>query len=180
MMEASYSALVPTLPITIRPAQSGDAHALAQAERTIAKTPGMLVSRPDELLDEHFADKIRALTRADNGQYLVAEWDGDIVGHGLLDPLPRAAVRHVVHLTLVIHAGWQGKGIGRALLTELVTWAEAAAAVEKIELHVRSSNDAAQALYRGLGFVEVGRWKRRIKLGPDHYLDDVAMERFVS
>lgn len=166
-------------PLTIRPARVDDAPTLARAERTIAAQPGLLASQPAELTDERFARKIEALGRADNGCYRVAEAAGEIVGHGMLDPLPLAALRHVVHLTLVAHPGWQGVGVGRALLGALIEWAKAAPAVEKIELHVRSSNEPAQALYRAMGFTEMGRWRRRIKLGPGRYLDDVAMELFV-
>lgn len=166
--------------LTIRPARLEDAPVLAHAERTIAATPGLLASQPAELTDERFAQKIAALAGADNGCYLVAESAGQLVGHGMLDPLPLAATRHVVHLTLAAHPGWQGVGVGRALLTRLIEWAKAAPAVEKIELHVRSSNAPAQALYRKLGFTETGRWRRRIKIGPAQYLDDVAMELFVK
>jgi RimJ/RimL family protein N-acetyltransferase len=166
--------------LTIRPARLEDAPVLAQAERAIAATPGFLASQPAELTDERFAQKIVALAAADNGRYLVAESEGQVVGHGLLDPLPLAAVRHVVHLTLVAHPGWQGKGIGRALLGRLIEWAKSAPVVEKIELNVRSSNAAAQALYLKMGFTEMGRWKKRIKVAPGQYLDDVAMELFVK
>lgn len=167
------------LPITFRLARVDDAHVLAEAERTIAATPGLLVSQPAELTDERFAQKIAALAAADNGRYLVAETARQVVAHGLLDPLPLAAVRHVVHLTLAVHPGWQGQGIGRAVLAELIAWATSAPAVEKIELHVRSSNAPALALYRALGFTEVGRWHRRVKVAPGQYLDDVAMELLV-
>jgi ribosomal protein S18 acetylase RimI-like enzyme len=167
-------------PLTIRPARLEDAPLLARAEREIAATPGLLASQPAELTDERFAQKIAALERADNGCYLVAESAGELVGHGLLDPLPLAAVRHVVHLTLVAHPGWQDMGVGRALLGRLIEWARAAPAVEKIELNVRASNHRAQALYRKMGFTEMGRWRRRIKIGPGQYLDDVAMELFVD
>jgi putative acetyltransferase len=166
--------------MVIRSARLEDAPVLAEAERTIAATPGFLVSHPSELTDERFAQKIAALDRADNGRYLVAETAGRIVGHGMLDPLPLAAVRHVVHLTLVVHPGWQGRGVGRALLGSLIEWAKSAPAVEKIELNVRSSNAAAQALYRKLGFTEIGRWQRRVKVAPGQYLDDVAMELMVK
>ena len=166
--------------ITIRPARLEDAPILAEAERTIAATPGFLVSRPAELTDERFAQKIAALAAADNGCYRVAEIAGRLVGHGLLDPLPLAAIRHVVHLTLVTHPGWHRQGVGRALLTHLIDWARSSPAVEKIELHVRASNEPAQALYRQLGFTEMGRWRRRIKLSPTQYLDDIAMELFVD
>ncbi|MCC6751872.1 MAG: GNAT family N-acetyltransferase [Deltaproteobacteria bacterium] len=166
--------------VTLRSARVEDAGILAQAERLIAATPGFLVSQPSELTDERFAQKIAVLSGADNGRYLVAETEGEIVGHGMLDPLPLAAVRHVAHLTLVVHPGWQRRGIGRSLLAGLIEWAKAAPAVEKIELNVRSSNTPAQALYLSMGFTEMGRWRRRVKIAPGHYLDDVAMELFVK
>ena len=166
--------------VTIRAARVADAPLLAAAERAIAATPGLLVSLPAELTDERFAQKIAALDGADNGRYLVAETAGELVGHGLLDPLPLAAVRHVVHLTLAVHPGWQGRGVGRALLASLIDWARAAPAVEKIELHVRASNAAAQALYRKLGFAEIGRWQRKVRIAPGQYVADVAMELLVK
>jgi putative acetyltransferase len=166
--------------LMIRPARVDDAGVLAEAERAIAATPGLLVSQPAELADERFAQKIAALDGADNGRYLVAEAAGQIVGHGMLDPMPLAAVRHVVHLTLVVHPGWQGRGVGRALLEELIQWAKAARAVEKIELNVRASNAAAQTLYHRAGFTEIGRWRRRVRLATDSYVDDVAMELLVK
>lgn len=110
--------------LTIRPARVADAPALAQAERTIAATPGLLVSQPAELTDDRFAQKIAALEGADNGRYLVAEMAG--------------------------------------------------------QLNVRSSNMPAQLLYRKLGFAEIGRWRRKVKVAPGQYLDDVAMELLVK
>jgi putative acetyltransferase len=166
--------------LAIRPARLDDAPVLADAQRTIAATPGLLAMRPDEVTDERIAQRITALDRADNGRFLVAEADGRLVGHGMLDPMPFANIRHVVHLTLVAHVGWQGKGVGRALLGSLIEWAKAAPAVEKIELHTRASNARAHALYRAMGFTEMGRWRRRHKLGPGHYVDEIAMELFVD
>ncbi len=168
------------LDLHVRPARVEDAPTVAEAERAIAATPGLLASRPEELTDERFAQKIAALAVADNGRFLVAEVGGQLVGHGLLDPLPLAAVRHVVHLTLAVHPGWQRRGVGRALLEHLIDWARSSSAVGKIELNVRSPNTGAQALYRALGFVEVGRWHRRIKIDEGQYLDDVGMELFVK
>jgi len=165
---------------TIRDARPGDAHILAQAEREIAKTPGFLVSYPRELIDERFCSKIRELTGSNNGKYLVAERDNEIIAHAMLDPLSLIAIRHVVHLTLAVHSGWQGKDVGKALLAELIVWAKSAPLVEKIELHTRSSNLAAIALYLKQGFTEEGRWKRRVKIGEGEYLDDVLMGLWVK
>ena len=166
--------------LTIRQARVADAPVLAQAERAIAATPGLLVPLPGELTDERMAQKIAALDGADNGRFLVAESEGELAGHAMLDPLPYAAVRHVVHLTLAVHPGWQRRGVGRALLASLIEWARSAPALEKIELNVRASNAAAQALYREMGFKEIGRWQRRVKLAPGQYVDDVAMELMVK
>jgi ribosomal protein S18 acetylase RimI-like enzyme len=62
----------------------------------------------------------------------------------------------------------------------LIEWARTAPAVEKIELNVRSSNTPAQSLYRKMGFTEIGRWQRRVKVAADQYVDDVAMELLVK
>jgi ribosomal protein S18 acetylase RimI-like enzyme len=162
--------------LAIRDARIDDAAALAEAEREIAKNPGFLASRPFELTDERFAKKIAELSKADNGKYLVAQAGDEIVGHAMLDPLSLSACRHVVHLTLVVHPGRQGKGNGKFLLGELIKWAKANDVVEKIELHVRSSNAVALSLYEKFGFTEVGRWSRRVKVSSEQYLDDVSME----
>ena len=41
--------------------------------------------------------------------------------------------------------------------------------------HQIGQNEAAIALYRSLGFVEEGRWTRRLRLPNGDYLDDVCM-----
>jgi ribosomal protein S18 acetylase RimI-like enzyme len=102
------------------------------------------------------------------------------VGHALLDPLPLAATSHVCRLTIAVHEGHQRHGVGKALMNALLAWARANPCVEKVELQVRSSNEPALALYRSLGFVEEGRKTRRLKIGPDEYLDDVYMALWVG
>ena len=90
------------------------------------------------------------------------------------------AIQHVVHLTLVTHPGFQGKGVGKALLHELITWARKEHSVEKIELHVRSGNLVAQNLYLQMGFTEEGRWKNRVRIREGNYVDDVLMGLWVK
>jgi ribosomal protein S18 acetylase RimI-like enzyme len=162
--------------LTVRDARIEDAAVLAVAEREIAKNPGFLASQPSELTDKRFAEKIAELSKTDNGKYIVAQEGDEIVGHAMLDPMRLSACRHVVHLTIVVHPGWQGKGVGKVLLGELIRWAKTTTTVEKIELHARSSNTVALGLYRKFGFSEIGRWTRRLKVAPGQYLDDVAME----
>jgi ribosomal protein S18 acetylase RimI-like enzyme len=164
--------------LSIREARWEDAPLLAAAERTIASVPGRLASRPDEIDDDVIRKKILDLDG--RGLYLVAEHAGTVVGHAFLESLSLAATSHVVRLTIAVHEGHQQKGVGRALMLELLRWARSNSRVEKVELQVRSSNEHAIALYRSLGFVEEGRKTRRLKIGPSEYLDDVYMALWVG
>lgn len=155
----------------IRLAQTSDAAILCQAEQAIAAVPGRLVSHPDELLVENFA----AMIRKPNTHYIVAEKNGEIVGHAFLEPMGLKAVSHIVRLTIAVHEGHQGTGVGKLLMQHLIDWAKSEPQVEKIELHVRASNLAAITLYKKLGFVEEGRLKHRVKISATEYVDDLTM-----
>lgn len=164
----------------IRRATIDDAAVLALAERVVAKTAGLLASRPEEIHEDELGRKIVAANERGVGAFLVAEEGGDVIGHGVLQPYKLAVTAHVVELTLVVHEGHRGRGVGRMLMEALVAWARASAHVETIELRVRASNARAIGLYEKLGFVEEGRFKNRIKLGPETYLDDLAMGMWVG
>jgi putative acetyltransferase len=166
--------------VSIRQARGDDAPALAEAERAIAKVPGRLASLPEEIHDDSVRKMISDLVDHGRGAYLVASLGGAIVGHGLLEPLPLAVTAHVVRLTLAVHEGHQGQGIGRALMSELLDWARASPRVEKVELQVRSSNERAVRLYQSLGFVEEGRKTKRLKLVSGEYIDDIYMALWVG
>ena len=167
---------------SIRRARQEEAPLLAAAERAIASVPGTLASRPEEIDDAAVRNKILDLDLDDRGRgiYLVAEQAGTVVGHAFLEPLSLAATSHVVRLTIAVHEGHQRQGVGRALMNELLSWAQSNPRVEKVELQVRSSNERAITLYRALGFDEEGRKTRRLKLGPSEYLDDVYMALWVG
>ena len=166
--------------IVIRKARPEDAYILAKAEREIAMTPGRLASHPNELIDENFKEKIVAISNLDSGLYVVLEQNGVIVGHALLDPHKLASTSHVVSLTIAVHEGHQGKGFGKKLMQYLINWTRSHPQIEKFELQVRSSNAPAINLYKSLGFVEEGRKTKRLKYGPNEYLDDVYMALWVK
>lgn len=94
----------------------------------------------------------RSLLELDRVFFLVAELDGQVVGHGVLwwvgeeGELANIAVDPEVRRA----------GVARRLLEELVDRARRAG-VEHVFLEVRVSNDAATKLYRSLGFREVGQ-----------------------
>lgn len=166
--------------LSFREAREADAELIATAEHRTAETPALLNALPGEIPVAAFRDRIRALASDSRGLYLVAEKDGVVVGHLLLDPLPLAQNAHVVSLNIVVHPGATDRGIGRALLGQAIAWAKGNPEIEKIELRVRAGNARAVHLYESFGFMEEGRLRRRLKLADGRYVDDVAMGLFVD
>jgi len=160
----------------IRRATTEDAWVLWQAEVEVARIPGRLASRVDELVLDAFTAKISELSSA--GSYVVAEEGEKIVGHAFLERMSLAALKHVVHLTVVVHPGYTKRGIGTKLVRHLQDWARDERDIRKIELRVRSTNVEAIRLYGRLGFVEEGRFKDRVRLPDGQFVDDLAMAWF--
>jgi ribosomal protein S18 acetylase RimI-like enzyme len=69
---------------------------------------------------------------------------------------------------VAVAAGQQGRGIGRALVEELVGQARLAR-IEQLTLDGRADNTAAFALYHSLGFVEYGRLGDFVAVGDGRY-----------
>ncbi|MCI5065670.1 ribosomal protein S18-alanine N-acetyltransferase [bacterium] len=77
------------------------------------------------------------------------------IGYALTRTIPPEAEL----LRIAIHPEFQGKGLGKLLLNELIAAlrSELVTPVEDLFLEVASSNDSASRLYRRCGFVEVGK-----------------------
>ena len=72
----------------------------------------------------------------------------------------------------------RGRGVGKALMDELIARARGIAGLEQIYLTVVIPNDAARRLYRSCGFVTYGIDERGLKLG-DTYWDELQMVLFL-
>jgi ribosomal protein S18 acetylase RimI-like enzyme len=76
---------------------------------------------------------------------------------------PHADVRRIA-----VAAGFQGRGVGRALTQALIASARAAQ-IEMLTLDVRGDNTRALHLYESLGFTEYGRLKDFVAVGSRRY-----------
>lgn len=88
-------------------------------------------------------------------RYLVARAGGEVVGYaGMWLVIDEAHITNVA-----VRADMRGQGLGRRLMGRLIQLA-ADSGMIWMTLEVRRSNKAAQNLYRGFGFIDVGYRKR--------------------
>lgn len=106
---------------------------------------------------------------AEDGCILLAEVDGDVVGLANLKEWIG-----IVDLRMVVHASHRRRGIGRALLTRSIEWAESAHA-HKLALQVWPHNEGAIRLYESFGFEREGLLRRHYRRSSGEVWDSVIM-----
>lgn len=102
--------------------------------------------------------------------YLLAVWAGTgLAGLGYWQRYARPTNRpHADIQKVAVAPGWQGRGVGRLLMSELVSSA-ARAGIEVLTLDFRGDNERAARLYESLGFTEYGRLPRFVAVGSARY-----------
>jgi ribosomal-protein-alanine N-acetyltransferase len=90
-----------------------------------------------------------AIRRAD--LISVAEADGQLIGYQLTTPSQSGA--HLARLAVV--PGWQGHGIGTALVRHLVEYANRRG-YRELTVNTQDTNTASLAVYQRLGFELTG------------------------
>ncbi len=163
----------------IRSLTPADAPALLALDQQLVEDGRGMVIDPDELAsdpDEHWSRQAPA-TDAERGRLLGAWSDHVLAGTTAIWRLRPRRLRHVATLTMGIGPQWQGRGLGRALLAEVLRWADAGG-VLRTELAVRADNHRAVALYRSVGF-ELDYTRADFLRTDDGWVDDHQMSRTI-
>jgi phosphinothricin acetyltransferase len=109
--------------------------------------------------------------------YLVAEEKGEVLGYGYCTLYrTRSAYRFTLEDSIYVTHGRQGKGIGKAMLAELIGRCEALNYRQIIAVIGDSANAASIAVHASLGFVRAGNLRSTgYKFG--RWVDSVLMQR---
>lgn len=112
--------------------------------------------------------------------YLVAELDGAVAGYSYAAMYrARTAYRYTIEDSVYIADGLAGKGIGTALLSDLIARCEAGPWRQMLAVIGDSANAASIALHRSLGFSMIGTLPSvGFKFG--RWVDSVIMQRALS
>jgi phosphinothricin acetyltransferase len=159
---------------TVRPARAEDADAISViynegiADRATLET----ASRTPEERRTWLA------ARDARHPVVVVEADGAVIGWASLNVFnTRDAYRHVADISVYVARASRGKGAGTALLERLVELG-GQIGFHKLVLAGFSSNGASVALYKRMGFREVGVYREQ-GLQDGRWVDVVIMERLL-
>ncbi len=165
----------------IRPMRAADIEAVAQLEQQVFPDPWPMSAYVEELLftpKTHYFVLERPLppsSPAWKGMRLPSHRRREVIGLvGMRVETARGERR--AHITnLAVHPAWRRQGWGRRLLRRAMESARPYTP-QRVILEVRTTNEAAIALYRSEGFTIVRRMRRYYRDGGDAYL----MEKVLS
>ena len=109
--------------------------------------------------------------------YLVADFGGTVAGYGYCTLYrTRSAYRYTLEESIYVRPGTEGRGVGGALLAELVRRCEAAGYRQLVAVIGDSANAASIRLHESHGFLRVGTLRSAgYKFG--RWVDSVIMQR---
>lgn len=109
--------------------------------------------------------------------YLVALRDGEVAGFACATPYrTRTAYRHTVENSVYVASQMHGRGVGSALLRELIRRCADAGFAQMVAVIGNSANAGSQRLHRSLGFEKVGVL-RNVGFKFGRWVDTVLMQR---
>lgn len=112
-----------------------------------------------------------------NGPVYYALEGDQVVGWCDIFPNENPRMNHRGNLGMGIVSGFRGQGLGSKLIEETLAHAKRFG-LEKVELHVYTSNVSAIGLYHKFGFVEEGLIRDYRRLSG-HTFDCLAMAKFL-
>lgn len=160
---------------TCRPPRETDVEALAALRNDAALQYALLAAPQPNSLDDVRAWIGRRTADPAALFYVIADEADAPIGFTQVVAIDERS-RHGT-FGIAIDERYRGRGHGRAAIERLFELVAADGRIDKLILHVAADNDGACALYRSLGFRDVGVHERHYH-APDGWHDVTVMERF--
>ena len=107
---------------------------------------------------------------------LSALYDGVLCGTSILYVQPFEKLSHQCLFAIIVDEKYRNKGVGTALLNELMDLAKQRFSIELLHLEVYDGNPAI-SLYERTGFERYGVHKNFLKEAPGKYRDKILMQK---
>jgi phosphinothricin acetyltransferase len=121
-------------------------------------------------------DKVRALGLP----YLAAEIEGQVVGYSYATAYrPRPAYRYTIENSVYVREGMAGRGIGKALLLELIARCRSGPWQQMLAVIGDRENHGSISLHRSCGFRLIGVLES-VGYKHDRWVDTVLMQRSLT
>ena len=162
--------------VEIRVLDEADATALFRVRLEALQREARAFTESETEHRAHNVEEIAARTRPTaEGFSLGAFVSGNLVGTLRFERSQRQKQRHRGSLhAMYVDAEHRYRGIGRALMEEMLRRLRKIECLEQIELHVATDQEAARRLYESFGFTHSGKQPRALKIG-DEYVDYGSM-----
>lgn len=166
---------MPSSPLVIRPSAASDVPAITAIYgwNVLNGTGTFELEAPDEAE----MGRRREDVLGKGLPWLVAERDGQVLGYAYANHFrPRRAYRFCLEDSIYLAQAAQGQGVGKLLLTELLSQCEARGARQMLAVIGDSKNLGSIGVHKALGFEQTGLirsagWKF------DRWLDVVMMQK---
>lgn len=155
-----------------------DESGIKELYRAVAARPGGLARTAEEIADAYIHEMLMASLQ--KGVIFVAKSDGKIVGSFLKYRSGPQAFSHVLaNGSILVHPDYEGMGIGSKLIDTLLAEVKNNMPdILRVDLVVRESNHRARELYKRKGFIEEGRFERKIRAKNGNLEADIPMTWF--
>lgn len=162
--------------IIYRKARETDAEKIVDFFNVVGGETNYMSFEKDEysLGVEEQAELIRGLEGNSTNTMLLALDGDDIAGLSTITSSHKIKSRHDAELGVVVARKYQGKGIGTALIRQVIDWVKENDITTRISLEVRADNIKAVEIYLKFGFIIEGRRKNSTLINGIYY-DDYIM-----
>lgn len=128
---------------------------------------------------EQELEYIKGLNNDENTLIILGLVNDSIVSIAQIGCSHKKRISHNSEIAISVKKQYWRNGIGRAVMEELINFANDHSNIKNIGLGVKASNDSAIKLYEKLGFVKVGYHRDYLKINGV-YDDLILMDKYLD